>query len=956
MQQKRRGARGSGPSPATTSATIDQEFHVSDIRQLAQYSPEGVERRWYAAWEEAGLFVPRQEGTGPSFVITLPPPNVTGILTVGHCLGNSIQDTLIRWMRMRGRETLWVPGTDHASISTEQVVTRQLAEEGTDKRALGREGFLARAWAWKEQTHGRIIEQIKRLGCSLDWSREAFTMDEARNRAVTHAFLALKEKGLIYRDLYLVNWCPHCLTAISDDEVEHREVQGRLYTIHYPFADGEGHVSVATTRPETMFGDTAVAVHPDDPERKHLIGRQVRLPLTDRVIPIIADEHADPAKGTGFVKITPAHDPNDFEVGRRHGLPQVICMDEKAVLNEQAGQLAGLERFAGRKAALKALSEQELLGPEEKITHQVGHHDRCGTIIEPYLSRQWFLKMGQLAEPALEAVEDGTITLFPDRWVGVYYNWLRNIRDWCISRQLWWGHRIPVWYCADCQAEVAAETEPTSCPSCGGPVRQDPDVLDTWFSSWLWTFSPLGWPGRTEDLHRYHPTTVMVTAADIIFFWVARMIMASYEFLDEPPFGEVIFTGLVRDEQGRKMSKSLGNSPDPIALIDKYGADALRCSLVMLTPTGQDIFFSEASLEVGRNFCNKIFQATKLVLGAWDAAGLPAEGTASFASPDALSLDDLLAAGGPGERAPAGAVARIWERTFGAAPPVALQEGDLQAEDLWLLGRLCQTIRDCNDNMERRRLNDAAYTAFNFFRHELCDWYLEAIKPRLRDEELRPPALIVAVLTLGLSYKLLSPVMPFITEELWSSLPPARGFLMSSSYPTFTSEPPFAMVQERFARAMEIVSVVRNIRGELGVPPGRRGHVVLRAVDERTQQELSADLDRIALLAKLERVEVVCGGPAPEPAGVGVAGTVEVFLLMSGLIDLEKERERLQKELAKVEGWIAGGRAKLANERFTTGAPAAVVQRQRDQLAENEAQAQVLQRRLAALGTDRRQD
>ncbi|MBU1677184.1 valine--tRNA ligase, partial [bacterium] len=588
---------------------------MDDIRETVKYSPRGLEEKWYRAWEEAGLFAPAAAAEGEPFVVILPPPNVTGVLHMGHCLSNAIQDMLVRWMRMHGRPTLWVPGTDHASIATEGVVARQLLAEGLHKADLGRDGFLERAWAWKEKTHGTITGQIKRLGCSLDWPREAFTMDEARSRAVTHAFVTLQAQGLIYRDLYLVNWCPHCLTAISDDEVDHREVQGTMWRIRYPLADGSGHLTVATTRPETMFGDTAVAVHPDDPERNGLIGKTVRLPLTDREIPVIGDQHADPERGTGYVKITPAHDPNYFEVGRRHGLPQVVCMDERGVMNDAAGDLAGLDRFEAREATLRFLREQGLYDGEEKNVHQVGHHDRCGNIIEPYLSRQWFLRMGDLAKPAVQAVADGKVKLLPERWVGVYHNWMDNIRDWCISRQLWWGHRIPVWYCSACAREICAADAPDTCPGCGAAeLVQDPDVLDTWFSSWLWTFSPLGWPDESDDLKRYHPTSLLVTGPDIIFFWVARMIMASYHFLGEEPFGEVLFHGIVRDEQGRKMSKSLGNSPDPVDLMDKYGADALRMSMLMLTPTGQDTFFSEESLEVGRNFCNKVFQATKLIL------------------------------------------------------------------------------------------------------------------------------------------------------------------------------------------------------------------------------------------------------------------------------------------------------------------------------------------------------
>ena len=921
---------------------------MSDIRQLAQYSPEGIEKKWYQVWEEAGLFAPDESLPGEPFVITLPPPNVTGILHMGHCLGNSVQDTLVRWARMRGQPALWVPGTDHASIATEQVVTRQMAAEGIDKRVVGRDVFLERAWQWKEKSHARITEQIKRLGCSLDWSREAFTMDAARNEAVTAAFLRLREKGLIYRDVYLVNWCPHDLTAISDDEVEYKEVEGSLWHLRYPFADGEGHVTVATTRPETMFGDVAVAVHPQDPERRHLIGRQLRLPLTDRVIPIIGDHHADPEKGTGFVKITPAHDPNDFEVGRRNNLPQIICMTPAAVMNEQAGRFAGLERYACRKAVVAALEEEGLLDRIEKHIHQVGHHDRCGAIIEPYLSRQWFLRMEGLAGPAVKAVADGEIRLMPERWVGVYNNWMTNIRDWCISRQLWWGHRIPVWYCDDCGAETCAGAAPDACGACGSvKLTQDPDVLDTWFSSWLWTFSPLGWPADTADLRKYHPTSVLVTAADIIFFWVARMVMASYEFLGEKPFGEVLFTGIVRDEKGRKMSKSLGNSPDPIDLMDQFGADALRCSLVMLTPTGQDVFFDATTLEVGRNFCNKIFQATKLVLGSWDEAGLPARLDGGQA-PRTLDIADIVA-DGAWETAPAASFATLWRGVFGGELPVGLQDGDLRLEDRWILSRLLSMIAGCDANMEKRRLNDAAYDVFNFFRHEFCDWYLEAIKPRLRDEGDRGAALEVAVLVLGLNYKLLHPVMPFITEELWSWLPPASGHLMTSSYPRFTGAVPFQGEFARFEQIQEIVGIVRNLRNELGVQPGKRGQAVLRVPSAAEEPLLAAGADLIGLLAKMEEVVVVSGGEDPAPAGVGVAGTVEIFLPMKGLVDLDKEKARLEKELARIEGWLKGCRAKLSNDNFTANAPEQVIAQQRDLLADNEAKAERIRERIAAL-------
>jgi len=905
---------------------------VNDLRQAAQYTSNGIEEKWYKEWEESGYFAP--DGDGEPFVITLPPPNVTGVLHMGHCLSNSIQDVLIRWMRMRGRETLWIPGTDHASIATEQIVSKQLRADGIDKHELGRDKFLERAWEWKEHTHGVITNQLRRLGCSLDWSREAFTMDQQRSEAVSKAFTDLYERGLIYRDLYLVNWCPHCLTAISDDEVEHKEKESKLWRINYPLVDGSGHITVATTRPETMFGDTAVAVNPDDPERKHLIGKMVKLPLTTREIPIIADYHADPEKGTGFVKITPAHDPNDFEVGRRNDLERVICMDEHAVMNDNAGKYSGMDRFECRKAVLIDLESEGFYDGDEKNINQVGHHDRCHTIIEPYLSRQWFLKMDELAAPAVSAVKDGTVKLHPERWVGVYDNWMGGIRDWCISRQLWWGHRIPVWYCQECGQEICSNEEPSTCSKCNSTdLQQDNDVLDTWFSSWLWTFSPLGWPNGAEDLKKYHPTSVLVTGPDIIFFWVARMIMASYGFMNEEPFREVLFHGIVRDGEGRKMSKSLGNSPDPIDLIDKYGSDALRCSLMMLTPTGQDVSFSEDTIEVGRNFCNKVFQATKLVLNYWDQTEIDAPKGDSASAKAKLSV----AADGP---------AALWKETFGVDSPVEFDAENMELEDCWILNRLAETADQVNGNLEKRRLNDALYSAYNFFRHDLCDWYLELIKPRLRDDDLRPAASSVAVLCLAHSYKLLHPFMPFITEELWSWLPCADGSIMTSSFPVADGTV-YKERASRFERVKEIVTVIRNLRSELDVPPGLRGSAILRA-DKAEAESLTQDLERIALLSKLEEVSVVVGGEDPSPAGVGLAGKIDVFLPMEGLVDVEKEKERLTRELGKLEGFISGSRKKLENEKFTSRAPEQVIDREKKQLKDNEDKAEAIRQLIAS--------
>jgi len=905
---------------------------VNDLRQAAQYTSTGIEEKWYKEWEESGYFTP--DGDGEPFVITLPPPNVTGVLHMGHCLSNSIQDVLIRWMRMCGRETLWIPGTDHASIATEQIVSKQLRADGIDKHELGRDKFLDKAWEWKDHTHDVITNQLRRLGCSLDWSREAFTMDQQRSKAVSKAFTDLYERGLIYRDLYLVNWCPHCLTAISDDEVEHKEKESKLWKIKYPLVDGSGYITVATTRPETMFGDTAVAVNPDDPERKHLIGKMVKLPLTAREIPIISDYHADPEKGTGFVKITPAHDPNDFEVGRRNDLERVICMDEHAVMNDNAGKYSGMDRFECRKAVLSDLESEGFYDGDEKNINQVGHHDRCHTIIEPYLSRQWFLKMDELAAPAVCAVQDGTIKLHPERWVGVYDNWMGGIRDWCISRQLWWGHRIPVWYCQECGQEICSLEAPSACSICNSKdLLQDNDVLDTWFSSWLWTFSPLGWPNGSEDLKKYHPTSVLVTGPDIIFFWVARMIMASYGFMNEEPFREVLFHGIVRDSDGRKMSKSLGNSPDPIELIDKYGSDALRCSLMMLTPTGQDVMFSEETIEVGRNFCNKVFQATKLVLNFWDQTGIDAPKGDSASAKAKLTV----AADGP---------AALWKETFGVDSPVDFDAENMELEDCWILNRLAETADHVNENLEKRRLNDALYSAYNFFRHDLCDWYLELIKPRLRDDDLRPAASSVAILCLAHSYKLLHPFMPFITEELWSWLPCADGSIMTSSFPVADGTV-YKERASRFERVKEIVTVIRNLRSELDVPPGLRGTSILRA-SKAEAESLAQDLERIALLSKLEDVSVVVGGEDPSPAGVGLAGKIDVFLPMEGLVDVEKEKERLTKELGKLEGFISGSRKKLENENFTSRAPEQVIDREKKQLKDNEDKAEAIRQLIAS--------
>ena len=887
-----------------------------------QYDPTGLEAKWYPRWEEAGLFQPR-EGEEDTFVITLPPPNVTGILHIGHCLGAGIMDALVRYYRMCGRPTLFVPGTDHASIATENKVAAALRDEGKDPRGIGREAFLERAWQWANEHHDGIVDQFRRYGVSLDWTREAFTLDEERSEAVTEAFLRLHEKGLIYRADYMVNWSVAQQSAVSDEEVVHKEVQGKLWHFRYD-VEGGGELVVATTRPETMLGDTAVAIHPEAEKTAHLRGRTVVLPLVGRRMPVIEDDHVDPEFGTGCVKVTPAHDPNDYEMGRRHELEFVNILQPDGHLNDEVPEpYRGLDRFEARRKVVEDMEAEGRLVKVEDHTHKVGYHDRTDTIIEPYISKQWFLKMDDLARPAIEAVEDGTIGIFPERWIGVYFNWMRNIRDWCISRQLWWGHRIPFWECADCGEGHVVRHSPEACSSCGGAkLEQDPDVLDTWFSSWLWTFSPLGWPRETDDLRRFHPTSVLVTGADIIFFWVARMVMASYEFLGEPPFREVLFTGIIRDEKGRKLSKSLGNSPDPLELMDRYGADALRFVLIMLTPTGQDINFSDEIVETGRNFCNKIWNATRLLLTHLEDARL------EFPAPAPGAMRREL--GARAGQDPEAWFDELYAGVFGADPPRG-ERGRLELEDRWILHRVAVAAQRLDRETAARRLNDAAYAGYDCFWHEFCDWYLEAIKPRLRgeDEASRRTALLVSLTVHNLLLRMLHPFLPYITEELWSLHPATSGFIITAPMPHFEGEAPARVDAESFELAREIVGAARNLRGEIGVPPGRRGTLVLAADDGR-RDRLDPLLPHVETLAKMESVEVRGAGGRPGQCVSAVIGDLEVHLLLEGLVDLEKERRRLAKERDAVMGRLKGARAKLENENFVNRAPDAVVQRERD--------------------------
>ncbi len=704
---------------------------MSDDALTRPYEPQQTEPRWHDIWMRAGAFRPRARYGNEErpFVVLLPPPNVTGVLHMGHVLSSTVQDVFVRYHRMLGRETVWWPGTDHAGIATQKVVEKNLREEGIDPRAMGREKFVERCWEWKERSHVHIVQQMQRLGWSLDWDREYFTLSDAMSHAVREVFIRLYNKGLVYRGRYITNWCPSCQTALSDEEVEHQEAQGTLWTVRYARVDGNGFVEVATTRPETILGDVAVAIHPDDPRAGELVGTRLRLPVLGREIPVVADTYVDPEFGTGVVKITPAHDPNDFQVGKRHELDMPVVINPDGSMNEQAGPFAGLDRFEARKQLLRRLEDDGLLVGTKPHTLSRGTHDRCGTIIEPYLSDQWFVRMKPLAEPAIRAVEENRVTFYPERWRNVYLHWMRNIQDWCISRQLWWGHRIPIYTCEGCAEVVAAHDAPSACPACGGSAfRQDEDVLDTWFSSWLCPLSPMGWPREKQDLERYHPTSVLVTGPDIIFFWVARMIMASLEFVGEIPFHTVLLNGILRDGKGRKISKSLGNALDPLVLVDKHGADALRFSTVMLSPPGQDTFFDENNVATGRNFANKIWNASRLVLTSAHERGWV----------QALGLDAEPRGADAETRGPARnrteAFAALWRSAFARTPPDGVLDG-LRLEDRWILHAFERAAREANESLRGMRANDAASRVYHFFWDEFCAWYLESIKPRFYGDD-----------------------------------------------------------------------------------------------------------------------------------------------------------------------------------------------------------------------------
>ncbi|MBP1678730.1 MAG: valS [Bacteroidetes bacterium] len=883
------------------------------------YAPQDVETKWYAHWERSGFFHASARPDRQPYTIVIPPPNITGVLHMGHILNNTLQDVFIRYHRMAGREAAWIPGTDHAGIATQNVVEKALMKEGKTRHDLGREKFLERVWAWKEQYGGTIIRQLRTLGCSCDWEREKFTMDETLSAAVREVFVRLYEEGLIYRGKYIVNWCPRDHTAISDDEVNYSEHQGSLYYVRYPVVGGSGpdaFLTVATTRPETMLGDTAVAVNPSDDRYRHLVGRRAVLPLTGRDIPIVADDFVDPQFGTGMVKVTPAHDPNDFWIGQRHSLPQINIFDVSATLNENVPEAyRGLDRFVARKQVVVDLEREGLLVRIESHPHNVGTCYRCDTVIEPYLSDQWFVKMKPLAEPALEVVRNGQIRFYPDRWVKVYEHWMTNIRDWCISRQLWWGHRIPVWYCEDrrtpaCGEPIVRRSAPDRCPHCGGTrLRQDDDVLDTWFSSWLWPFSVHNWPhqeqhGTAADLRYFYPTNLLVTAPEIIFFWVARMIMSGLKFGPEftgsgdsarnIPFRDVYFTSIVRDEKGRKMSKSLGNSPEPLDLIATYGADAVRFTTLYLAPLGQDILYAVEKNEIGRNFANKIWNAGRFLLMNRDQTG-EAEGTAEFET----------------------------------------RETDLA--DRWILSRLHSTIREVAEGMDAYEVNKVAKMIFEFFWHDFADWYIEMVKSRLYGDEPDATKRIVlrrAIDVYDAALRLLHPLMPFVTEELWQNIRvrPAGATIMRAALPACDASLIDPTVEAEMAFVQRVIEEVRTIRGEVGIPPSRDIHLQMHLTPGRSEASIQRYSGYLQRLARVTELTVRTEGGRPPTSMSAVVDGEELFVPLGGLIDIEHERARLRKEIDRLSGMAAGVRAKLENQAFVGKAPADIVQREREKL------------------------
>ena len=879
-------------------------------KELAKtYDPKGIEDRLYKKWEDNGYFHAQADRSKKPFTIVMPPPNITGQLHMGHALDNTMQDILIRYKRMQGYNALWQPGTDHAAIATEVKVIDSLKKQGIDKNDLGREGFLEKCWEWKDEYGSRIINQLKKMGSSADWSRERFTMDKGCSDAVLEVFIKLYEKGLIYKGSRIVNWCPVCKTSISDAEVEHEEQDGFFWHINYPVVGEAGRfVEIATTRPETLFGDTAVAVNPDDERYQDIIGKMLKLPMTDREIPVIADSYVDKEFGTGCVKITPAHDPNDFEVGKRHNLEEIVVINDDATMNSKAGKYAGMDRYECRKALVEDLEKEGLLVKVVPHSHNVGTHDRCGTTVEPMIKQQWFVKMDDLIKPAVEGVKNGDIKLLPKRMEKTYFNWTDNIRDWCISRQLWWGHRIPAYYCDECGEMVVSKNAPEKCPKCGCThMTQDPDTLDTWFSSALWPFSTLGWPEKTEDLDYFYPNDVLVTGYDIIFFWVIRMIFSGYEQMGKAPFHTVLFHGLVRDSQGRKMSKSLGNGIDPLEVIDKYGADALRLTLITGNAPGNDMRFYWERVEASRNFANKVWNASRFIM---------------------MNLEGM----------------EVTE------PAIS----DLAPEDKWILSAVNTLTKDVTENMDKFELGIAVQKVYDFIWDEFCDWYVEIAKVRTykKDEDARAAnsALWTLRTVLGQALKLLHPYMPFITEEIYCTLNPQEETIMLADWPVYKEEWNFSAEEEMLAHVKELVKGIRNLRTEMDVPPSRKAKVFIVSEDKALCETFESMKKTYQNLISASEIDVQSdkAGIGEDAVSVVIPGAV-VYMPLEDLVDMEKEKERLLKEEERLQKELARSHGMLNKEKFVSKAPAAKIQEEKDKLAKYEQMMATVQERLAQM-------
>ncbi len=875
------------------------------------YHPEGLESRLYQKWEDNGYFHAEPDRSKKPFTIVMPPPNVTGQLHMGHAFDCTMQDILIRYKKLQGYNTLWQPGTDHAAISTEVRVTNMLKEQGIDKKELGREGFLEKAWEWKQEYGGRIVRQLKKMGSAADWQRERFTMDEGCSKAVEEVFIRLYKKGYIYKGNRIVNWCPVCRTSISDAEVEHVDQKGHFWHINYPVAGEEGRfVEIATTRPETMFGDTAVAVHPDDERYQDLIGKTLILPVVNREIPVVADEYVDREFGTGCVKITPAHDPNDFEVGRRHGLELVNVMNDDATMNENAGKYAGMDRYECREALLNELKEMGLLAAVRDHEHAVGTHDRCNTTVEPMAKKQWFVSMEEMAKPAMEAVKNGAVKFVPERFDKIYMHWLENIRDWCISRQLWWGHRIPAWYCPQCGKMVVAESDdaPQSCPECGhSGMEQDPDTLDTWFSSALWPFSTLGWPDQTEDLDYFYPTDVLVTGYDIIFFWVIRMVFSAYEQTGRAPFHTVLIHGLIRDSQGRKMSKSLGNGIDPLEVVDKYGADALRLTLITGNAPGNDMRFYWERVEASRNFANKVWNASRFIM---------------------MNLDGKE-------------ITRPDQKEFAPA-------------DLWIISALNTLVREMTENMDKYELGIAVSKVYDFIWDEFCDWYIEIAKLRIYHYEENPQAANAALWTLRMvlteALKLLHPFMPFITEEIFCTLHPQEESIMLAEWPQYNQDLSHPEKEILMGHVKDIVRAVRNVRGDMDVPNSRKAKLYIVSPDEGIRNIFEEAKEAYVTLAFASGVVIQADkeGIGEDAVSVVIPDAV-VYIPLEELVDKDKEIARLKKDKEKLAKELARSHGMLNNEKFLSRAPQSKIDEEKEKLAKYEKMMEEVERRLASV-------